>query len=92
MRMNEEVIGSTPLEFEIKNIPFTRPDVTVTLPEHRIVRVDLRKDKKPLKRLWELVTFRWRRALAQVLNEEHHVIMVPNHQGAGSWDAEDVPN
>ncbi len=92
VRQGEDTIGSTPTELLVWSIPFSRPELRLTMPGYRPTVVDLRKDKKPLLRLWELLTFRYKRAFAIVPNSAHQVLMVPVHGPAGTWSPEDIPD
>ena len=85
-------VGATPTEIVVVSIPFSRPKVRLTMPGYRPMVVQLRKDKKPVRRVWELLTFRPRRALALVPNTSHEVIMIEVHGPAGTWTPEDVPD
>ncbi len=92
VRKGKRTVGATPTEVVIWSIPFSRPKLRLTMPGYRPMVVELRRDKRPVRRFWELVTFRPRRALALVPNGIHQVIMVPVHGPAGTWTADDVPD
>lgn len=85
-------IGATPIEVVIVSIPFSRPKVRLTMPGYRTMVVELRKDKKPMRRFWELITLRPRRALALVPNASHEVLLVEVHGPSGTWEPEEVPD
>jgi hypothetical protein len=92
VRRGDELIGATPTELLIWSVPFSRPSLRLTMPGYRPVELQLRKDKKPVLRAWELATFRYRRAFALVPNAHHQVLLVPAHGPAGTWTSEDVPD
>jgi hypothetical protein len=92
VRRGDETIGATPTEIVIWSIPFSRPELWLTMPGYRPMVVQLHKDKKPARRFWEFVTFRYKRAFAQVPSAHHQVILVPVHGPAGTWTSEDVPD
>ncbi len=88
----QRTLGPTPTELVIWSIPFSRPKLRLTMPGYRPMVVELRKDKKPLKRSWEFLTFRYKRAFAIVPNVHHQVILVPVHGPAGTWTSDDIPD
>lgn len=92
VRRGEKTLGSTPTEIVVWSVPFSRPELRLTMPGYRPMVVELHKDKKPVRRTWEFFTFRYKRAFAQVPNSQHQVIMVPVHGPAGTWTSEDVPD
>jgi hypothetical protein len=92
VRRGRHDLEPTPTEVLVWSIPFSRPRLELTMPGYRPMLVELRKDKKPMRRAWELLTFRYRRALALVPNGHHEVIMVPAHGPAGTWTSHDVPD
>lgn len=83
-------LGPTPVEVVLWTNPFVRPRATLSFPGYRRVRVDLSRNRRPLRRFRELLVLRWRRAFALVSVAEHEVLMVPNHGPAGTWTPEDV--
>lgn len=90
--MRGEVVGATPVEVVVWSVPFARPKARLSMPGYRPVQVGLRRDRKPLARLWDLLTFRWRRAFALVPAAHHEVLLVQDHGPAGTWTPEDVPD
>jgi hypothetical protein len=92
VRRGKRTLEPTPTEVVVWSVPFSRPEVELTMPGYRPMLVELRKDKKPARRAWEFLTFRYRRALALVPNSRHQVIMVPAHGPAGTWTSDDVPD
>ncbi len=87
-----KTVGATPTEVIVVSVPFSRPKVRLTMPGYRPMVVQLHKDKKPLHRLWDLLTFRFRRALALVPTSSHEVILIEVHGPAGTWTPDDVPD
>jgi hypothetical protein len=92
VRRGERTLGATPTEVVVWSIPFSRPKLRLTMPGYRPMEVELRRDKRPLRRGWELLTFRYRRGLALVPNVHHQVIMIPVHGPAGTWTSDDLPD
>jgi len=92
VRRRGQAIGATPTEVVVWSIPFSRPKLRLTMPGYRPMVVELYRDKRPLRRSWEFVTFRYKRAFALVPNSTHQVIMVPEHNAAGTWTPDDVPD
>lgn len=91
VRMNRVVAGTTPVELELPVNPLRRPTARVSFPGHRAVTLEVGRDRRAARRLWYLLTFRWRRAFCLVPTASHEVILVPQHGGAGTWTEEDVP-
>jgi hypothetical protein len=89
--MRGQAVGATPAEVVVWSVPFSRPTARLTLPGYRPAQIALRKDRHPLRRAWEFLTFRYKRAFALVPNAHHEVLLVPQHGPAGTWGAEDVP-
>ena len=83
-------MGAT--EVVVWSIPFSRPELRLAMPGYRPVVVELRKDKRPVRRLLEFLTFRYKRAFALVPNSSHQVLMVPVHGPAGTWTPDDIPD
>jgi len=92
VRRDGELVGSTPSELVVWSMPFTRPTAKLTMPGYRPMEVALHKDRKPMRRFWEFLTLRWRKAFALSPTGLHEVLMVERHGPAGTWTPEDVPD
>ncbi len=90
VRMGAEVLGRTPVELTLWSIPLTHPTALVTLPGYRGMRINLAPDRRPLRRLSELLCLRWRRAFALVPGAVHEVVLIPHHGPVGTWDPEEL--
>ncbi|MFH1469841.1 MAG: hypothetical protein ABIO70_35990 [Pseudomonadota bacterium] len=89
--MRGQVVGATPTEVVVWSAPFTRPSARLTLPGYRPTRITLHKDRHPLRRVLDLITLHPRKAFALVPNAHHEVLLIPEHEPAGTWGPEDVP-
>ncbi len=85
-------VGSTPYETKVRSLPFSRPELRLHMPGYRTTTIQLHRDRQPLKRFWEFLTLRWRRAFALVPNITHEVLLIEEHGPAGTWTPEDVPD
>ena len=85
-------VGSTPYEIKVRSLPFHRPELRLHMPGYRTTTVELHRDRQPLKRVWEFLTLRWRRAFALVPNITHEVLLIEEHGPAGTWTPEGVPH
>ncbi|MBN1334937.1 MAG: PEGA domain-containing protein [Deltaproteobacteria bacterium] len=91
VQVGRRVIGSTPVEIVVWSVPFTHPSATVTLAGYRPSVIDLRADRRPARRAWEFLTFRWKQAFAREPGQAHEVLLVPRHGPVGTWTEEDIP-
>ena len=85
VRVGRRDWGTTPVDVRVWSIPFRRPVARLSFPGYRGMEVDLGPDKQPMHRLWELLTFRWGRAVGRVPAGAHEVILIVKHGPAGSW-------
>jgi hypothetical protein len=90
VRMRGRAVGATPVEVVLWSVPFAHPEARLTMPGFRGVQINLRRDRRPLRRFGEFLTFRWRRAFALSPGAHHEVLLVPDHGPAGTWGPEEV--
>lgn len=91
VRYRRAPVGPTPVEVTVWSVPFTHPTARVVLPGYRPMEVDLSADRRPCRRLGELLTLRWRKGLGLAPASTHEVMLVRQHGPLGTWDVEDVP-
>ena len=85
-------LGVTPLDVDLpwRPIGVRRYQMEVRLPDHRLVETSLRSQM----RFWKPVThsiFHPNEALRGDPLHTLHFVMIPRHQGAGTWGPDDVP-
>ena len=92
VKVNHKSYGTTPVEVVLWSFPFSwkQPRARLTFPGYRPVTLDLSVDRRPLKRVVELLTLRWRKAFALIPASDHEVQMIQRHGPVGSWDPDDI--
>lgn len=91
VRLDEQVVGYTPLDLRVPWGPGTGDVVSASVPGHRPLQVSVRQQTRLLRVGWQAL---WHPLVALGVRpprDELLFVLVPEHGPSGTWSAEDVP-